>query len=191
MVTAAVTARVATGRVAVTAVGSVAMTGRVASGRVMGGASAKFASFDADQEERATGPSLSDDILADDLDSAVKAELLPLAKPVAETVARHLVATGKLIDEDPAAALEHALAARRLASRIAAVREAVGLAAYYSEEWATAIAELRTYHRMTGGRRTSRSSRTVSGRWAGRKRRSTCSVPRTARSWSRTRRWSC
>ncbi|MER7334851.1 Replicase polyprotein 1ab [Micromonospora sp. NPDC000119] len=73
-----------------------------------------------------------------------------MAKPVAETVARHLVATGQLIDEDPALALAHALTARRLASRIAAVREAVGLAAYHAGEWQTAIAELRTYHRMTG-----------------------------------------
>ncbi|RZU74867.1 tetratricopeptide repeat protein [Micromonospora kangleipakensis] len=69
---------------------------------------------------------------------------------MAETVARHLVATGQLIDEDPAEALAHALAARRLASRISAVREAVGLAAYHAGEWQTAIAELRTYHRMTG-----------------------------------------
>ncbi|MFI6266816.1 tetratricopeptide repeat protein [Micromonospora sp. NPDC051006] len=65
-------------------------------------------------------------------------------------MARHLVATGQLIDEDPAEALAHALAARRLASRISAVREAVGLAAYHAGEWQTAIAELRTYHRMTG-----------------------------------------
>ncbi|MEW2385704.1 Replicase polyprotein 1ab [Micromonospora sp. NPDC047707] len=69
---------------------------------------------------------------------------------MAEKVARHLVATGQLIDEDPAEALAHALAARRIASRIAAVREAVGLAAYHAGEWQTAVAELRTYHRMTG-----------------------------------------
>ncbi|MFJ8691084.1 tetratricopeptide repeat protein [Micromonospora wenchangensis] len=69
---------------------------------------------------------------------------------MAETVARHLVATGQLIDEDPAEALAHAMAARRLAARISAVREAVGLAAYHAGEWQTAIAELRTYHRMTG-----------------------------------------
>ncbi|MEV0460959.1 Replicase polyprotein 1ab [Catellatospora methionotrophica] len=80
----------------------------------------------------------------------MRAELLSLAKPVAETVARHLVATGQLIDDDPEKALEHALAARRLASRIAVVREAVGLAAYQSGDWASAIAEIRTYHRMTG-----------------------------------------
>ncbi|SCG77270.1 hypothetical protein GA0070213_1185 [Micromonospora humi] len=55
-----------------------------------------------------------------------------------------------MIDDDPALALAHAMAARRLASRIAAVREAVGLAAYHAGEWQTAIAELRTYHRMTG-----------------------------------------
>ncbi|MEU7620028.1 Replicase polyprotein 1ab [Micromonospora rifamycinica] len=42
------------------------------------------------------------------------------------------------------------MAARRLAARISAVREAVGLAAYHAGEWQTAIAELRTYHRMTG-----------------------------------------
>ena len=89
-------------------------------------------------------------MVASALDSTVRAELLSLAKPVAETVARHLVATGLLIDEDPAEALAHALAARRLAARIAAVREAVGLAAYHTGEWQTAIAELRTYHRMSG-----------------------------------------
>ncbi|WP_026269743.1 hypothetical protein [Salinispora arenicola] len=65
-------------------------------------------------------------------------------------MARHLVAIGQLIDEDPTEALAHALAARRLAARIAAVREAVGLAAYHAGEWQTAVAELRTYHRMTG-----------------------------------------
>ncbi|MCW3819536.1 Replicase polyprotein 1ab [Micromonospora sp. DR5-3] len=60
------------------------------------------------------------------------------------------MATGLLIDDNPVEALAHAMAARRLASRIAAVREAVGLAAYHAGEWQTAIAELRTYHRMTG-----------------------------------------
>nr|WP_231921458.1 tetratricopeptide repeat protein [Micromonospora auratinigra] len=60
------------------------------------------------------------------------------------------MATGLLIDDNPEEALAHAMAARRLASRIAAVREAVGLAAYHAGEWQTAIAELRTYHRMSG-----------------------------------------
>jgi tetratricopeptide (TPR) repeat protein len=65
-------------------------------------------------------------------------------------VARHLVAAGQIIDEDSELALQHAIAARRLASRISVVREAVGLAAYAVGDWTTAIAELRTYHRMTG-----------------------------------------
>jgi tetratricopeptide (TPR) repeat protein len=69
---------------------------------------------------------------------------------VADKVARHLVAAGSIIDEDSELALRHAIAARRLASRIAVVREAVGLAAYAAGDWTTAIAELRTYHRMTG-----------------------------------------
>lgn len=65
-------------------------------------------------------------------------------------MARHLVAAGRLVDDAPAEALAHAIAARRLASRISAVREAVGLAAYRAGEWQTAIAEIRTYHRMSG-----------------------------------------
>lgn len=93
---------------------------------------------------------MTEDIVATDLHGEVRAELLGVARPVAETVARHLVAAGRSIDEDPDLALAHALAARRLASRIAAVREAVGLSAYRAGDWPTAVAELRTYHRMSG-----------------------------------------
>ncbi|HET6482836.1 MAG TPA: Replicase polyprotein 1ab [Actinoplanes sp.] len=80
----------------------------------------------------------------------MRSELLSLARDIADKVARHLVAAGQVIDEDAELALQHAIAARRLASRIAVVREAVGLAAYAAGDWTTAIAELRTYHRMTG-----------------------------------------
>ena len=99
---------------------------------------------------RESGPPIPDDINAGDLDKEVREELVTLARPVAEQVARRLVAAGTLVDEDPELALEHALAARRLASRLAVVREAVGIAAYHAGEWATALSELRTYHRMTG-----------------------------------------
>lgn len=101
-------------------------------------------------DDRTPQPELADDVLASDLHSEVRAELLGLARPVAETVSRHLVAAGQLLDEEPESALAHALAARRLASRIAPVREAVGLAAYRAGEWQTAVSELRAYHRMTG-----------------------------------------
>ncbi len=99
---------------------------------------------------REPGPEIPEEIQADDLDREVRAELRSLARPVAERVARHLVAAGRLVDDDPQAALAHAVAARRLASRIPAIREAVGIAAYHAGEWQTAAAELRTYHRMTG-----------------------------------------
>ncbi len=46
-------------------------------------------------------PALPDDMVASDLDSDRSGGAALAAKPVAETVARHLVATGQLIDEDP------------------------------------------------------------------------------------------
>jgi tetratricopeptide (TPR) repeat protein len=90
------------------------------------------------------------DVDARSLDPVVRAELRSLARPVADLVARRLVAAGQLLDDEPATALAHALEARRLAPRIASVREAAGLTAYHAGEWSTAIAELRAYHRMTG-----------------------------------------
>ena len=68
----------------------------------------------------------------------------------AEDVARHLVMAGRVMDDDPQTALLHARAARRRAGRIAAVREAVGIAAYLCEEWTEALSELRAVRRMTG-----------------------------------------
>ncbi|MCZ2840095.1 tetratricopeptide repeat protein [Modestobacter sp. VKM Ac-2985] len=65
-------------------------------------------------------------------------------------MARHLVAAGGLLDDEPELALEHARAARDRASRIAAVREAVGVAAYHAGDYAEAARELRAYARMSG-----------------------------------------
>ena len=69
-------------------------------------------------------------------------------RATADTVARHLVAAGELLDDDPEAALAHAQAARARSGRIAAVREAVGIAAYQCGDWAQALAELRAARRM-------------------------------------------
>ncbi len=69
-------------------------------------------------------------------------------RATADTVARHLVAAGELLDEDPQAALEHAQAARARSGRIAAVREAVGIAAYQCGDWAQALSEFRAARRM-------------------------------------------
>jgi tetratricopeptide (TPR) repeat protein len=87
---------------------------------------------------------------AEQLDPAIKRELRSLAKATAETVAGQLVAAGQLLDSDPAAALAHARAARRIASRVASVREAAGLAAYAAGEYSEALSELRAHRRMSG-----------------------------------------
>jgi hypothetical protein len=60
------------------------------------------------------------------------------------------VAAGTLVDDDPEAALAHARAARDRASRVAAVREAVGVAAYHAGDYAEAAREIRAYRRMSG-----------------------------------------
>lgn len=78
----------------------------------------------------------------------MRRELTTLDRTTADTIARHLVAAGNLIDEDPEAALAHAQAARTRSGRIAAIREAVGIAAYRCGDWAQALAELRAARRM-------------------------------------------
>jgi tetratricopeptide (TPR) repeat protein len=81
----------------------------------------------------------------------VRRDFLGLRKEVADVVSQHLVAAGSLLEDDPERALTHARYARSRASRLAVVREAVGLAAYHAGEWAEAIAELRAARRMGGG----------------------------------------
>lgn len=78
----------------------------------------------------------------------MRRELSTLNKATAEAVACHLVAAGMLLDEDPQAALRHAQAARSRSTRITAIREAVGIAAYHCGDWAQALAELRAARRM-------------------------------------------
>ncbi|GEL20170.1 hypothetical protein [Pseudonocardia asaccharolytica] len=96
-------------------------------------------------------PPLPDDASAAGLDAEVRRDLRGLQKETAETVARHLVAAGSLVDEDPELALQHARYARRRAARIAVVREAAGIAAYHAGEWTEALGELRAARRMGGG----------------------------------------
>lgn len=95
-------------------------------------------------------PAIPEDISAADLHREIRAELRPLSKTVADTVARRLIAAGEVLESEPVEALAHATAARRLAPRIGAVREALGLAAYRAGKWKLAIAELRTYQRLSG-----------------------------------------
>jgi tetratricopeptide (TPR) repeat protein len=93
---------------------------------------------------------LPDDVEPQMLDKEVRTELRSLAKDTADLVARHLVMTGRLLDEEPDQALRHARAARALAGRVAAVREAAGLAAYLNGEWTEGLSELRAARRISG-----------------------------------------
>lgn len=92
---------------------------------------------------------LDEEITFSDLDTDARTELRSLPKEIADLVGKHLVAAGQLLDTDPAAALEHARFVKTKASRIAIVREAVGIAAYHAGEWAEALSELRAVRRMT------------------------------------------
>ncbi|MGW0365583.1 tetratricopeptide repeat protein [Streptomyces sp. NPDC002990] len=75
---------------------------------------------------------------------------MSLPKGLAEEVSRNLVMVARLIDEDPEQAYAYARIALRLASRVAAVREAAGFAAYATQKYSEALAEFRAAKRMTG-----------------------------------------
>ncbi|MCP3760531.1 tetratricopeptide repeat protein [Streptomyces sp. TBY4] len=75
---------------------------------------------------------------------------MSLPKGLAEEVSKNLVMVARLIDEDPEQAYAYSRIALRLASRVAAVREAAGFAAYANQKYAEAIAEFRAAKRMTG-----------------------------------------
>jgi hypothetical protein len=110
--------------------------------------------FDRDHEPappRTPAPVLPEGLADVKLAGEVRRDLLGLRKEVADEVSQHLVAAGSLLEDDPERALAHARYARGKASRLAVVREAVGLAAYHAGEWTEAIAELRAARRMGGG----------------------------------------
>ncbi len=95
-------------------------------------------------------PQIPEEVTARDLNGAARNELKTLSKENAEHVARHLAMASRLIDEDPALAHEHALAASRSAGRIAIVRETLGITAYATADFALALRELRTFRRISG-----------------------------------------
>lgn len=93
---------------------------------------------------------MPDDVQARDLAAPARNELKTLSKENADAVARHLAMAARLIDDDPALAHEHALAASRRAGRIAVVRETAAITAYATGDFALALRELRTYRRISG-----------------------------------------
>lgn len=97
------------------------------------------------------GPQVPEDIDISELDPAVLNELRTLPEELQEKVAGHLLAAEwALADDDVTQARQHAAEAKRLAGRVACVREAMGIVAYRCGEYADALAELRAVRRMTG-----------------------------------------
>ncbi|MDT0567557.1 tetratricopeptide repeat protein [Streptomyces sp. DSM 3412] len=93
---------------------------------------------------------IPEDVTGDEIDKDVRQELQSLPKTLAEDVAKNLVMVARLIDEDPEGAYGYSRVALRLASRVAAVREAAGFAAYANQKYSEALAEFRAARRMTG-----------------------------------------
>ena len=99
---------------------------------------------------RPGAPPLPPDVSAADLDPQVRRELRTLPKGLADEVAARLVASTRLVEDDPEAAYPHAAEAARIASRVAATREALGVVAYATGRWAQARTELRAAARLSG-----------------------------------------
>lgn len=80
----------------------------------------------------------------------VIAELSTLNERLGPQVQAHLSAAYVLLSTDPDEALRHALEARRVAPRLAIVREALGIAYYHAEQYGEAMKELRAARRISG-----------------------------------------
>jgi tetratricopeptide (TPR) repeat protein len=104
----------------------------------------------ANRPDRERSPQIDDDVTGKELDRATQHQIKTLEANSAEWVARHLVMAGRLIDDEPELAFQHALAASRRGGRLAAVREAVGLTAYAAGHYGEALREFRTYRRISG-----------------------------------------
>ncbi|WP_084729998.1 tetratricopeptide repeat protein [Streptacidiphilus neutrinimicus] len=93
---------------------------------------------------------IDEDVTGQEIDADVRQELMTLPKTLADDVAKHLVMVARLIDSDPEQAYAYSRVALRLASRVAAVREAAGFASYATERYSEALTEFRAARRMTG-----------------------------------------
>lgn len=104
----------------------------------------------ANRPDRERSPEIAEGVTGAELDGSIRAQLRTLETRNGEWVAKHLVMAGRLIDEEPELAFQHALAASRRGGRLAAVREAVGLTAYAAGRYDEALRELRTFRRISG-----------------------------------------
>ncbi len=96
-------------------------------------------------------PEVSLEITGKELPGEIKSELRTLPEGLATFVSKHLVAASQALDEDPQLAYRHAQAAKTgSATRVAAVREVVGVTAYAVGEYAVALSELQAAKRISG-----------------------------------------
>ncbi|WP_153466455.1 tetratricopeptide repeat protein [Streptomyces kaniharaensis] len=93
---------------------------------------------------------IPEDVTGFELDADVRQELKSLPKTLADDVARNLVMVARLLDGEPEEAYQYSRVALRLASRVAAVREAAGFASYMTQRYSEALTEFRAARRMTG-----------------------------------------
>lgn len=85
-----------------------------------------------------------------DLPTDVHRELREVPPAMREVLTTALAGAGALLDMDADAAYVQAAHARRLAPRLAAVREAAGITAYRTGRYAEALSDLRAFTRITG-----------------------------------------
>ncbi|WP_344343141.1 hypothetical protein [Kitasatospora putterlickiae] len=93
---------------------------------------------------------IPEDVTGFEIDADVRQELKSLPKTLADDVARNLVMVARLLDSEPEEAYQYSRVALRLASRVAAVREAAGFASYVTQRYSEALTEFRAARRMTG-----------------------------------------
>ena len=106
---------------------------------------------DDNESRESRGPWIPEEIQFEDLDKSVRFELQTLPETLQERVGRHLLAAEVALSEDDMkTALEHSRQAKKLAGRVAVVREANGTMEYLAGEYAAALNELRAVRRMTG-----------------------------------------
>src|SRR5690625_5684385 len=104
-----------------------------------------------DRRERAPeGPEIDEDVTGYELERSVTDRLRTLSKTTATSVAKHLVMTHRLLDEDPELAYAHARVAAGRGSRGDVVRDALGLDAYANGNYAEALREYRITRRIFG-----------------------------------------
>ncbi|NJC22011.1 tetratricopeptide (TPR) repeat protein [Arthrobacter pigmenti] len=104
----------------------------------------------ANRPDRERSPEIDEDVTGSELDKVTRAQIRNLEERSALWVGKHLVMAGRLIEDDPELAFQHALAASRRGGRLAVVREAVGLTAYAAGHYGEALREFRTYRRISG-----------------------------------------